>query len=73
MDQGTKQVGIIVDGVAEVLKLEKNQILEADNLGSTAASDNVLGMGKVDDRLIILLDLTKVLSRLDIGEIEIEE
>lgn len=54
--------GIIVDGVTEVLKLDQNQIEEAANITTSVDTDFLLGVGKLSDRLIILLNLEKVLA-----------
>ncbi|MEA3559806.1 MAG: chemotaxis protein CheW [Candidatus Thermoplasmatota archaeon] len=70
MDMGTRRIGIIVDRVSEVLRLDSDKVLEAKNLGSGEGSKNVQGMGKVGDRLIILLDLKSVIKDLDLGDME---
>ncbi|MEN6460473.1 MAG: chemotaxis protein CheW [Syntrophomonas sp.] len=55
-------VGIIVDKVSEVLKITDSQIEEAGNVYKSFDSEFIKGIAKVDDRLLILLDLQKMLA-----------
>ncbi|MGI6208600.1 MAG: chemotaxis protein CheW [Anaerolineae bacterium] len=56
-------VGLIVDGVSEVVRLEANTIEEPSALVCTVDSDFVRGIAKVsEERLIILLDLPRLLQ-----------
>ncbi|NPV92028.1 MAG: purine-binding chemotaxis protein CheW [Firmicutes bacterium] len=59
---GEMVAGIIVDGVTEVLKLEGEQIEEASNIATSVDNEFLLGVGKLEERLIILLNLEKVLE-----------
>ena len=60
---GENTAGVIVDGVTEVLKLDREAIEEAGGITTTAAEgDFLLGVGKIGERLIILLNLEKVLT-----------
>lgn len=58
---GEMIAGIIVDGVTEVLKLDREQIEEAANIATSVDNEFLMGVGKLEDRLIILLNLEKVL------------
>ena len=55
-------VGIVVDGVSEVLRVEPEAIEPPSPIVSTIDSAFIRGIAKVDQRLIILLDLAKILS-----------
>jgi purine-binding chemotaxis protein CheW len=57
-----RTVGIIVDGVREVLQINSADIEPAPPLGSRVRTDFIEGMGKVGDRLMILLEIDKILS-----------
>jgi len=59
--RGTK-VGMVVDAVTEVLRVSEEAIEPLSSIVSTVDSAFITGIAKVDDRLIILLDLGKVLS-----------
>lgn len=55
-------VGIIVDGVSEVLRIEPEAIEPPSPIVTTLDSAFIRGIAKVNNRLIILLDLTKILA-----------
>jgi len=54
-------VGMVVDSVIGVLKLPESKIEAPSQLVSDVKSDFIRGVGKMDDRLIILLNIQKVL------------
>ena len=58
---GTK-VGMVVDAVSEVLRVAEEDIEPPSPIVTTLDSAFITGIAKVDERLIILLDLVKVLS-----------
>jgi len=55
-------VGIVVDGVSEVLRVSAEAIEPPSPIVTTVDSAFIRGIAKVADRLVILLDLGKVLS-----------
>jgi purine-binding chemotaxis protein CheW len=57
------QVGMIVDAVLEVLRVPAASIEPPTQLLSKVETDYVQGVAKVDGRLIVLLDLARVLRR----------
>ena len=61
-DDGTVTMGIIVDEVSEVLDIEGAQIEPAPEFGCGVNTDFILGMGKIGDKVVMLLDVDKVLS-----------
>lgn len=62
-------LGLIVDGVSEVLTLPKKEIEPAPEAATGRQADFLTGMGKVGDRLIILLDITRILSQRERSEL----
>ena len=54
--------GIIVDNVEEVLDIAGEDIEEAPQFGSSVDTNFILGMGKIQDTVKILLDIDKVLA-----------
>jgi purine-binding chemotaxis protein CheW len=56
------EVGMIVDGVSEVLTINEEIIEEAPAIATTVESSFITGIAKIGQRLVILLDLSKVLS-----------
>lgn len=55
-------VGIVVDAVSEVYKLDDENIRDAPNLGSSVDSRFLKGMATIDEKIIILLDSEKLLD-----------
>lgn len=56
------KVGIIVDQVSEVLRLSKKDIEETEKVYSAKDADHIKGIAKVNNRLLLLLDLFKILE-----------
>jgi purine-binding chemotaxis protein CheW len=59
--QGTT-VGFVVDSVNEVLRIPRSVTEPPPMLASGANADYITGVGKLEDRLLILLDLDKVVG-----------
>ena len=55
-------VGIIVDEVSEVLRLATDSIEPPPAVVGGITSEYLTGVGKLQDRLLILLDMDKILS-----------
>ncbi|MDQ6930863.1 MAG: chemotaxis protein CheW [Candidatus Eremiobacteraeota bacterium] len=66
----TKRVGIIVDSVSEVLNLPVENVEEAPEMIAGVGTEYISGVGKVNDRLIILLELEKVISTQEKQELQ---
>jgi purine-binding chemotaxis protein CheW len=55
-------VGFRVDGVSEVLRLPADTVEPPPTMVCGVETEYIKGVGKLDDRLIILLDVEKVLT-----------
>lgn len=62
IDTDFGQVGMIVDAVKEVADLDQNQIEPPPVLGNEKTMSFIRGMGKLDDKVIILVDVVTALS-----------
>ena len=71
ISQGTRKfdTGIVVDHVQEVLDIDGQNIEEAPQFGSNVNTDFILGMGKIEDTVKILLDIDKVLAGEDFSSL----
>lgn len=58
-----RMVGLIVDSVSEVLRLSEDAIEPAPPVVAGIDSEYIRGLGKLDGRLLILLDLSKILTK----------
>jgi len=55
-------VGFVVDAVSEVLRIPASTIELTTSIVSGVDSEYISGVGKLDDRLLIMIDLDKLLS-----------
>src|SRR5690625_1710789 len=56
-------IGVVVDGVSDVLTLAAEQISDAPQFGSSAFSTEYLvGIGTIDERMLILVDIEKLIT-----------
>ena len=62
VDIGKQDIGVIVDAVTEVLRISADSVEPPTSVITSADSDYLLGIAKLESRLIILLDLESVLS-----------
>lgn len=70
---GAKRVGMVVDSVSEVLRLPSEQIEDAPEMITGVDTEYIRGVGKIEDRLIILLDLARIISGAERRELEATE
>lgn len=59
------ETGVVVDKVSEVLDIVDSEIEDTPSFGTSVNSDYILGIGKSEGRVKLLLDLDKVLSMKD--------
>ena len=63
VDIDGRTVGLIVDGVSEVLRFSMDTIEPPPPMVTGVEAEYIWGVGKLEDRLLILLDLSKVLAK----------
>lgn len=63
-------VGMVVDGVSDVLSLKPEQIKPAPEFGGTFDTQYLMGLGTVDNRMLILVDIEKLMASNDMELIE---
>ena len=61
--KGTRRnFGVVVDGVSDVMDVDASQVKPAPELGSRAATDHVLGLLPMAERMVVLLDIDKLIG-----------
>lgn len=65
-----KIIGILVDAVSEVLRIPASTIEPPPDIVAGVDSKYIKGVGKLQDRLLILLDLDKILSHAQMSKLE---
>lgn len=63
-------MGIVVDGVSDVISLESEQIRPTPGLGSVIDTEYIMGLGTIDERMLILIDIEKMMRSSEMGLIE---
>jgi purine-binding chemotaxis protein CheW len=59
---GAKVVGLVVDAVSDVLNIGKNQVEETPEMGGEIDTSFFRGMGKVGEKLVLLLNIDRLLA-----------
>ncbi len=67
---GNRVVGMVVDSVSDVITLSAEQIKPAPQMGTTMKSDYLLGLGTIEERMLILVDIDLLMSSSEMGLIE---
>jgi purine-binding chemotaxis protein CheW len=62
VDVDSVQAGIIVDSVSEVMDIKRDEIEETPNIGQGIDTNFINGLSEKNGKLIILLNIEKVLS-----------
>ena len=70
LESGVMLMGIVVDGVSEVLNLAAGDIEDTPEFGSGVATPYLLGMAKNKGKVKILLDIDQVLSTQELHGLE---
>jgi purine-binding chemotaxis protein CheW len=63
-------IGMMVDSVSDVVTLSQSAIKPPPELGSVFSTDFIIGLGEVDQRMLILLDIDKLMSSPELGLIQ---
>jgi len=64
-------VGMVVDGVSDVISLGADQVRPAPDFSSTTFDTRyITGLGTIDDRMLILIDIEKLMSGADMALID---
>jgi purine-binding chemotaxis protein CheW len=64
-------IGLIVDEVSEVLRLNPDNIEPPPELVNSAGAEYITGVGKLDNMIILLLDLGRVLNTEEIDKLRV--
>ena len=62
LNLGQRVVGIVVDGVSDVLSLTSDQIRPAPEFAVTLSTEYLTGLGALGDRMLILVNIEKLLN-----------
>lgn len=63
-------IGMVVDGVSDVIELTPEQIHSTPELGASIDTQYIVGLATIEERMIILVDIEKLLSAKDMALLE---
>ncbi|RZI42380.1 chemotaxis protein CheW [Herbaspirillum sp. HC18] len=67
LNLGGRVIGMVVDNVSDVITLTREQIKPAPEMGSSLDTNYLTGLGTVGDRMLILVDIERLMSGEDVG------
>lgn len=67
---GRRVIGIVVDAVSDVISLNAGQMRAMPEFSAAIASEHLLAIGTVEDRMLILIDIDKLMTGPDMGLVE---
>lgn len=60
-------IGMVVDSVSDVTTLEPGQVKPAPSMGTAVDTAYLIGIGAIDQRMLILVDIARLLAADDTG------
>jgi purine-binding chemotaxis protein CheW len=60
-------VGMVVDSVSDVTTLTPEQVKPAPEMGTAFSTDYMIGLGTIDERMLILVNIDKLMSSPEMG------
>jgi len=70
LNVGGRIVGIVVDGVSDVISLNMEQLRPTPEFGSVIDTKYITGLGTLDDRMLIMVDIEKLMNSEDMGLVD---
>ena len=67
---GGRIMGMVVDSVSDVTTLSPDQVKPAPDMGTAFDSQYMIGLGTIDERMLILVDIDKLMSSGEMGLID---
>ena len=59
---GRRDFGVVVDGVSDVVDVQASEVRPTPDLGCRAATDHIRGLVPVNERMVVLLDLDRLIG-----------
>ena len=67
---GSRVVGMVVDAVSDVITLTSGQLRPVPEFNSAIQSEHLLGIASIDQRMLILVDIEKLMTSPEMGLVE---
>jgi len=63
-------IGIVVDGVSDVMKINREEISSAPDFNSVMDVEYLEGIGTINDEMVILIDINRLLNNKEMGLVD---
>lgn len=70
LNVANRVMGIVVDGVSDVIALEADQVKAAPEFSAELEMQYIAGVGTVDQRMILVVDIEKLMTSRDMDLVE---
>lgn len=60
-------IGMVVDAVSDVITLAADQVKPPPTMGTAVDTDYLIGLGTVDERMLILVDIARLMGSSELG------
>jgi purine-binding chemotaxis protein CheW len=67
LNVGGRVVGMVVDSVSDVIRLGREQVCPVPEIGAAIERQFLTGIGTIDDRMLILLDIERLMTSTEMG------
>jgi purine-binding chemotaxis protein CheW len=67
---GKRVMGVVVDGVSDVIQLSSDNLHPSPEFGSILDTRYILGLGTVEDRMIIVVDIERLMTSQEMSLVE---
>jgi purine-binding chemotaxis protein CheW len=70
LNLGERIVGIVVDGVSDVVELKPEQIRQVPNIAAEIDTQYITGLATVDEKMLILVNIEKLMNSQDMALVD---
>src|SRR5690554_650370 len=70
LNLASRVVGVVVDGVSDVLMLQTSQMSAAPQFGTAFSTEYLTGIGTLGERMLILVDIEKLMTSSEMALVE---
>lgn len=70
LNTGIRMMGMVVDSVSDVIILDKERIKQAPRMNSALNIEYITGLGVIDQRMLILVDIDRLMADDEVEQIE---
>jgi len=70
LEKGSRIMGIVVDAVSDVYTLAESEMKNAPDLGDAISTDYIRGLVSIDEKMVILLEIDRLLTMDDLPNLE---